>query len=72
MIRIRSFGSGELIQKTFRAARYWCNTKVAQKKGLQFYQTRSNAVVLYNTLHAMCIEKVVYMKSGEELYNKVC
>ena len=43
---------------------------VVQKKGLQFYQTRSNGIVLYNTLPAICIEKVVYMKSGEELYNK--
>ena len=41
---------------------YCCNLKVAQGKGLQFYQTRSNAIR---------IEKVVYMKSGEELYNKV-
>ena len=41
---------------------YWCDLKVAQKKGLQFYETRSNAIVLYNTLPAMCIEKVVYMK----------
>ena len=50
---------------------YWCNLKVAQKKGLQFYRTRSKAIILYNTLPAVCIEKVVYMKSGEELYNKV-
>ena len=49
----------------------WCNLKVAQKKGLQFYQTRSNAIVLYNTSPAICIEKVVFMKSGEELRNKV-
>ena len=29
---------------------YWCNLKLAQETGLQFYQTRSHAVVLYNTL----------------------
>ena len=51
---------------------YWCNLKVAQKKGLQFYQIRSNAIILHNTLLAMCIEKVENMKSGEELHNKVC
>ena len=45
--------------------------KVAQKKGLQYYQTRSNAIILYDTLPAICIKKVVYMKSGEELSNKV-
>ena len=31
---------------------YWCNLKLAQKNGLQFYQTRSHATVLYNTLTA--------------------
>ena len=46
---------------------HWCNLKVAQKKGLQFYQTRSNAVVLYNTLPAIRIEKGVFMKSGEDV-----
>ena len=35
----------------------WCNLKLAQGKGLQFYQTRSHAVVLYNTLPAACFEK---------------
>ena len=37
---------------------------------MQFHQTRSNAIILYNTLPAMRIEKVVIMKSGEELYGK--
>ena len=46
---------------------YWCNLRVDQRKGLQFYQMRSNAIILYNTLPAMCIEKVVIRKSGEEL-----
>ena len=44
---------GDLIKNTV----YWCNLKLAQKKGLQFYQTRSHAIVLYNTLPAICIEK---------------
>ena len=48
---------------------YWCNLRVAQGKGLQFYRTRSS---FYNTLPAMCVEKVVVRKSGEELYNKTC
>ena len=38
---------------------HWCNLKVDQKKGLQFYQTGSNVSVFYNTLPAICIEKVV-------------
>ena len=46
---------------------YWCNLKVAQKEGLQFCRTRSHAIALFNILPATCIEKVVYMKTGEDL-----
>ena len=46
---------------------YWCNLKLAQRKGLQFFQTRPHAITLFNTLPAICIENVVYMKTGEEL-----
>ena len=49
----------------------WCNLKLAQKRGLQFYQTRLHAIVLCNTLPAVCIEKAVCMKTKEELYHKV-
>ena len=48
----------------------WCNLRIAQSRGLQFYQTRTNAIILYNTLLGMCIEKVVIRKPAEELYNK--
>ena len=37
----------------------WCNLRLAQSKGLQFCQTRSNTIILFNTLPSMCIEKVV-------------
>ena len=47
---------------------YWCNLKLAQRKELQFYQSRSHAIALFNTLPATCIENVVYMKTGEDLY----
>ena len=50
---------------------YWCNLKIAQRKGLQFNQTRSHAITLFNTLPAICIEKVVFMKTGKDLYCKV-
>ena len=43
---------------------------IAQSKGLQFYQTRSNAIILNNTLSALCIEKMVVRESGDELYSK--
>ena len=50
---------------------FWCHLKLAQEKDLQFYQTRSHAVVLCNTLPAACIEKAVCMKTQDELHQKV-
>ena len=41
---------------------YWWIFRIAQSKGLQVYQTGSNAIMLSDTLLAMCIEKVVSMK----------
>ena len=41
------------------------------KKGLKFYQTRSNAVILHEPLPAYCLPKVVWMETGEVLYEKV-
>ena len=49
----------------------WVDKKLAQRKGLKFYQTRSNAIILYDTLPAYCIPKVVVMESGEIIYEKV-
>ena len=40
------------------------------KKGLTFYQTRSNAIILQEILPAHCIPKVVRLKTGEVLYEK--
>ena len=45
----------------------WCNLKLAQRKGLQFCQTQSNAIALLNTVFAKHIEKVEHMKTGEEI-----
>ena len=42
-----------------------------RERGLQFNQTRSHAVALYNTLFAACIEKALCMKSTGELYQIV-
>ena len=50
---------------------YWVDIPLAQKKGLKFYQTRSNAIILYNTLPAYCIPKVVRMETGEIIYETV-
>ena len=50
---------------------YFVDIKFAQKKGLKFYQTRSNAIILFDTLPAYCIPKVVRMETGEVIYEKV-
>ena len=50
---------------------YWVDIQLAQRKGLKFCQTRSNAVILYDTLPACCISKVVVMRSEEIIYQKV-
>ena len=50
---------------------YWVDIQLAQRKGLKFYQTRSNAVILYDTLLAYCISKAIVMKSEEVIYQKV-
>ena len=45
---------------------------IAIQKGLTFYQTRSNAITLQEKLPPYCIPKVVRLKIGEVLYEKVC
>ena len=50
---------------------YWVDIKLAQKKGLKFYQTRSNAIILCNTLPAYCIPKAIKMETGDIIYEKV-
>ena len=48
---------------------YWVDIRLAQKKGLKFYQTRSNAIILHNTLPAYCIPKAIKMEIiYEEVY----
>ena len=46
------------------------NLRVAQSKGLQFYQTRSHAIALFNTLPAICIEKVVAQYTNPQGYRE--
>ena len=50
---------------------YWVDIQLAQRKGFKFYQTRCNAIILYDTLPAYCISQVVVMESGEIIYEKV-
>ena len=51
---------------------HWVDINLALKKGLKFYQTRSIAIILHETLPAYCIPKVVRMETGEVIYEKVC
>ena len=48
----------------------WVDIDLAIRKGLTFYQTRSNAIILQGTLPAYCIPKVVRLKTGEVLNEK--
>ena len=57
--------------KKHQDAVYWVDIDLAIQKGLTFYQTRSNAIILQGTLPAYCIPKVVRLKTGEVLYEKV-
>ena len=50
---------------------YWVDNNLALRKGLKFFQTRSNAIILHETLPAYCIPKVVRMETGEVMYEKV-
>ena len=51
--------------KVHQDTAYWVDIQLAQRKGLKFYQTRSNAIIFYETLPAYCISKVFVMESGE-------
>ena len=50
---------------------YLVDINLALKKGLKFYHTRSNAIILYDTLPAYCIPKAIMMETGEIIYEKV-
>ena len=56
--------------KRHQDAVYWVDINLASEKGLTFYQTQSNAIILRETLPACCIPKVVRLKTGEVLYDK--
>ena len=61
-------------QKTWKKLQntvYWVDIKLAQKKGFKFYQARSNAIILYNTLPAYRMPKAIKMEAGEIIYEKV-
>ena len=57
--------------KIHHDAVFWVDINLAMRKGLKFYQTRSNAIILHETIPACCIPKAVWMETGEVIYEKV-
>ena len=57
--------------KRHQDANYWVDINLAIAQGLKFYQTRSNATILQETLPVYCIPKVVRMEIGEVIHEKV-
>ena len=56
--------------KRHQDAVFWVDINLSIWKGLTFYQTRSNAIILQGILPAFCIPKVVRLKTGEVFYEK--
>ena len=56
--------------KRHQDAVFWVDIDLAIREGLTFYQTRSNAIILQETLPAYCIPKVERLKTGEVLYER--
>ena len=48
----------------------WVDINLGIRKGLTFFQSRSNAIILQWTLPAYCIPKVVRLKTEEILYER--
>ena len=58
----------KILGNAFRMQYFCCNLKLAQQRGLQFYQTRSNVDVLFGTLLLELIEKAMCMKTKDQFY----
>ena len=56
--------------KKHQDAVYWVEINLAIRKGLTFYQTRSNAIILQGTHPAYCIPKVVRLKLEKSYMRK--
>ena len=56
--------------KKHQDAVYWVDINLAIRKGMTFYQTRSNANIIQGILPAYFITKVVRLKTGEVFFEK--
>ena len=59
-----------MLGRNIKTRYFWVDLNLAIQKGLTFYRTRSNAIILQGTLPAYCIPKVVRLKTGEVFYEK--
>ena len=57
--------------KTRQDAVCWINLARAQDKGLQFWQTRSNAVIVHNSVPTDCIFKVISQRGERTLFQRL-
>ena len=57
--------------KEFQDATSWINLRKAQDTGLDFWQTRANAITFYDPVPADSIERVVNTRTEEILYERV-
>ena len=53
------------VWRVYQDTVYRANLKIAQRKGLTFYQTKLNAIIFYNTFPPFIIEKTIIKKTGE-------
>ena len=60
----------KILGNTFRIQYVGAIWSSLTKRGLQFYQTRSNVVILFDTLPAEFTEKAVCMKTKDQLYQR--
>ena len=59
----------KILGNTFRI-QYFGAIGSSLNKEVQFYQTRSNAIILYDTLPAEFIEKAICMKTKDQLHQR--
>ena len=57
--------------KTNQDAVYWINLARAQDKGLQFWQTRSHAIIVCSSVPADCIYKVISQRGEKALFERL-
>ena len=57
--------------KLSQKAVYWIPLARAQEKGLQFWRTRSRAIVVYDSLPLDCIERVMSEHGEKTLHQRL-